>query len=467
MLAFAVALAPVHQKYLLEARQMQALSFTVHIPLVCFGIAFPVMVMIVEWLGMRTGDPVYRTLAQRWSRIVLALFAVGVITGTILSFEMGLLWPQFTSTFGSVFGLGFAIEGFSFFLEAIFVGIYAYGWNKLSPRMHFLSGIPVVLTGFTGSLMVIAVNAWMNHPTGFQLHGGKVTHVNPLGALFGNPYLWSELIHMYVAAYMVTGFIVAGCYAYAKLRGNWTRYHRIALTVPLTIACLAAPMQLLVGDWIARDVAVSQPVKLAAFEGLYPTTDGASEHILGWYTGDQVKYGIGIPHLLSLLAFHSWNAKIVGLQSVSANDRPPAENLIRFSFQFMVLVGSALAALGVLYLLVRWRRGRLPDGVWFYRGVVVAGPAAFGCLIAGWITTEVGRQPWVVYDVMRTSQAVTGAGGIPVGYGALVAAYAAVAVAVAWILRRLAKKPLDLDPVGVIPTPGGPGPMPTTGPQAG
>src|ERR1700722_13820338 len=172
MLAFALALAPVHQKYLLEARQMQALSFTVHIPLVCFGIAFPVMVMFVEWLGIRTGDPLYRTLARRWSRIVVALFAVGVITGTILSFEMGLLWPNFTATFGGVFGLGFAIEGFSFFLEAIFIGIYVYSWNRLSPRTHLLSGIPIVITGFTGSLMVISVNAWMQHPGGFTMRHG-------------------------------------------------------------------------------------------------------------------------------------------------------------------------------------------------------------------------------------------------------------------------------------------------------
>ena len=166
---------------------MQALSFAVHIPLVCFGIAFPAMVLFMEWLGMRTGDPLYRTVARRWSRIVLALFAIGVITGTILSFEMGLLWPNFTATFGSVFGLGFAIEGFSFFMEAIFVGIYAYGWDRLSPRMHFLSGLPIVLTGFTGSLTVIAVNAWMNHPGGFHLVGGKVVDVDPWGALFGNP----------------------------------------------------------------------------------------------------------------------------------------------------------------------------------------------------------------------------------------------------------------------------------------
>ena len=390
-----------------------------------------------------------------------------MITGTILSFEMGLLWPNFTATFGSVFGLGFAIEGFSFFLEAIFIGIYAYGWNKLSPRWHLVSGIPIVLTGFTGSLMVVAVNAWMNHPTGFRLAGGKVTHVNPLQALFGNPYLWSELIHMYVAAYMVTGFIVAGCYAFAKLRGNWTRYHRVALTIPLTIACLASPMQVLVGDWLARDIAVSQPVKLAAFEGLYKTTDGADEHILGWYTNDQVKDGIAIPHLLSLLAFHRWNARMIGLQSVPA-ERPADGDQRRPH-----LVSDHGAGRHR-----RWRRSasctcsfagaeggcRIRSGS--TAAVVLAGPGAFVCLIAGWVTTEVGRQPWVVYRVMRTSQAVTGAGGIPVGYGALVAAYAAVAIAVVWILRRLARKPLELDPVGVVPNPGGPGTLPTAGSSA-
>src|SRR5881275_375346 len=176
----AAALAPVHQRYLLEARQMQALSFAVHIPLVCFGIAFPAMVLFVEWLYRRTGDELYRTLARRWSKVMLALFAVGVITGTILSFEMGLLWPNFTATFGGVFGLGFAIEGFSFFTEAIFIGIYVYGWSRLSRRAHMLSGIPIVISGFTGSLMVIAVNAWMNHPGGFSLAAGHVTHVRPL-----------------------------------------------------------------------------------------------------------------------------------------------------------------------------------------------------------------------------------------------------------------------------------------------
>jgi cytochrome d ubiquinol oxidase subunit I len=441
IVSLAAALAPVHQRYLLEARQMQALSFAVHIPLVAFGIAFPAMVVFVEWLHLRTGDPLYRTLARRWSRVVLALFAVGVITGTILSFEMGLLWPNFTATFGGVFGLGFAVEGFSFFMEAIFLGIYAYGWDRMSPRAHLLSGIPVIITGFTGSLMVIAVNAWMNHPTGFHLVGGKAVDVNPLKALFGNPYLWSELVHMYIAGYMVAGFLIAGCYAFGRLRGRWGRYERVALTIPLTIACLAAPVQVLVGDWIARDVAISQPVKLAAIEGLYKTTRGAPEHVLGWYTDHQVKYGIGIPHLLSLLAFHSWNARIQGLQTVPAGQRPPV-NVVRLSFQTMVGIGTLLALLGVVYLVVRVRRRRLPDSAWFYRAVVVAGPAATVALIAGWVTTEVGRQPWVVYRVMPTADAVTGAGGIPVGYGTLVVTYVAVACGVAWILRRLANLPM-------------------------
>src|SRR3954466_15058803 len=224
---------------------MQALSFVVHIPLVCFGIAFPVMVLFAEWLYLRTGDDLYRTLARRWSRVMVALFAVGVITGTILSFEMGLLWPNFTGTFGSVFGLGFAIEGFSFFIEAIFIGIYIYGWDRLRPRTHFLTGIPIVIAGFTGSLMVIAVNAWMNHPGGFRLRAGEVVEVHPFKALFGNSYLWHELVHMYLAGYIVAGFLVAGAYAIGRLRGRWGRYERTALVIPLTVAALASPAQVL------------------------------------------------------------------------------------------------------------------------------------------------------------------------------------------------------------------------------
>jgi cytochrome d ubiquinol oxidase subunit I len=441
--SLAAAFAPVDQHYLLQARQMQALSFSVHIPLVAFGISFPAMVLFLEWLGLRTGDRLYLTLARRWTRVMVALFTVGVITGTVLSFEMGLLWPNFTGTFGSVFGLGFAIEGFAFFMEAIFIGIYVYGWERLSGRMHLLSGVPIVITGFAGSLMVIAVNAWMNHPGGFALHAGKVTHVDPFKALFANAYLWHELIHMYIAGYIVTGFIVAGCYAFSRLRGRWGRYERTALAVPLTIAALAAPVQLLVGDWVARDVATTQPIKLAAIEGLYRTTRGAPEHIFGWYTDNQLKYSIEIPHLLSILAFHSWNAKVQGLETVPPSQRPPV-NVVHWAFQLMVGIGTLLALLGVVYVAIWIRRKRLPESTWFYRALVPAGPLAVVALISGWVVTEVGRQPWVVYRVMPTAAAVTGAHGIPVGYGALAASYLVVACGLVWVLRRLARAPLEL-----------------------
>jgi cytochrome d ubiquinol oxidase subunit I len=451
LVTLAQALGPVQQDHLLQARQMQALSFAVHIPLVCFGIAFPVMVLVMEWLGHRTGDPVYLAIARRWSRIMVALFAVGVITGTILSFEMGLLWPNFTATFGGVFGLGFAIEGFSFFLEAIFIGIYIYGWDRLSPRAHMLSALPIVFTGFSGSWMVIAVNAWMNHPSGFRLVRGEAVDIRPVHALFGNSYLWHELVHMYLAGYIVTGFVVAAAYAVARLRGRWSRYERTALVVPLTIAALAAPVQLLVGDWAARDVAASQPTKLAALEGLGRTEKGAPIHILGWYRDGEVKFGIAIPRMLSVLAFHKPNARVEGLDAVPPAQRPPV-NITRIAFQTMVGIGTLLALLGAIVLFVRVRRRALPEWRWFYFGLAAAGPLSVVALICGWIVTEVGRQPWVVYRVMPTSQAVTGAGGIPVGYATLWIVYLAVGAGVVWILRRLARAPL---PGTLIPSPPG------------
>jgi cytochrome d ubiquinol oxidase subunit I len=452
----AVALTSVSQHYLQQARQMQALSLGVHIPLVCFGIAFPALVLFCEWRALRTGDPVYRTLARRWSKIMLALFAVGVVTGTILSFELGLLWPGFMAAFGNVFGLGFALEGFSFFVEAIFIGIYVYGWDRLSPRLHLLSGIPVVVAGVAGSFFVIAVNGFMNHPTGFTMRDGKAVDAHPWSALFGNSYFWHEFVHMYFAGYIVAGFLLSAAYAWGFLRGRRGRYERTALTVALSAAAIAAPLQVIVGDWAARDVAAHQPVKLAALEGLGQTTPGAPEHLLGWYDGHQVVDGIEIPHLLSLLSFHSWNAKVVGLDSVPVADRPPV-NVVRFAFQTMVGIGTLLALLGVVYLYVRLRRKRLPRSTWFYRAVALAGPLSVVALIAGWMTTEVGRQPWVVYGHMRTAQAVTGAHGIPVGYGMLAAVYVALAAALVWLLRRFSRVPLRHDaeepPPAVSPVP--------------
>jgi cytochrome d ubiquinol oxidase subunit I len=431
-----------HTVYLKAASQLQALSFIVHIPLVCFGIALPAFIGFVEWRYVRTGDELYRTVARRWTRIMAALFVVGAVTGTILSFEMGMLWPSFMSTFGGVFGLGFAIEGFSFFLEAIFIGIYVYSWKRFSPKVHLWTIVPIILSGFTGSLMVISVNAWMQHPSGFKLVHGKAVDVHPWAALFGNSFLWNELTHMYIGAFMVAGFLLAVPYAIGRLRGRWSRYDRIAFTVPFTFAAVASPLEVIVGDWVARDVATEQPTKLAAIEGLGTTTRGASEHLLGWYTNGGVKFGIPIPHLLSILAFHSWNAKVQGLDAVPVAFRPPV-NITRYSFQTMVGIGTGLAFLAVFFMWMRLRKHRLPTQRWFYLAAAGAGPAALLALICGWLVTEVGRQPWVVYKVMTATQAVTKAGSVPVSYGVLGTAYVLLAIAAAWILRRLSRAPLD------------------------
>src|SRR5918911_2063700 len=275
------------------ARRMQALSLAVHIPIVCFGIAFPAMMLFVEGLYLRTGDLTYKALAKRWSKVAITIFAVGVVTGTILSFEFGLLWPNFMATFGGVFGLGFALEGFSFFLEAIFIAIYVYGWDRLPRRAHPLTGIPIVITGLTGAFTVIAVNGWMNNPRGFDVVHGKVVNPRPWEAIF-NANVWHEIVHMYVAGYIVAGFLVAGVYARAWLKGRRDRYHRTGLVVALSFAALAAPVQVIVGDWAGRRVAETQPVKLATFEGLVKTQKGAPFTVGGFYdTGRrEVRFGL-------------------------------------------------------------------------------------------------------------------------------------------------------------------------------
>ena len=434
------------QPDLLAARQMQALSLAVHIPLVCFGIAFPAMFLFVEGLYLRTGDETFKRLAVKWSKVALTLFAVGVVTGTILSFEFGLLWPEFMASFGEVFGIAFALEGISFFVEAIFMAIYVYGWQRLSPRAHFLTGIPIVISGFAGSFNVIAVNGWMNNPEGFRLdQNGRAVDVEPWSALFANDFFWHEFVHMYVAGFIVMGFVTASVYSVAWLRGRRDRYVRTALAIPLTIAAIAAPAQVIIGDWAAREVAEHQPTKLASFEGLPETTKGAPLTIGGWYDEDrnEVRYGVEIPRLLSLLAFHDPNAEVRGLDAVAPEDRPPV-NVTRFAFATMAGIGTLMALFALVYAFLWRRHRRLPEHRWFHLAVVALGPLSVVALICGWVATEVGRQPWVVYGLMRTEEAVTGAGGVPVGYATLVAVFLALGAATTWMLRRLARAPLEV-----------------------
>src|SRR3954464_15389487 len=283
----------------LIARRMQALSLGVHLPTACCGSAFPAMILFVEGLYLRTGELTYKALAKRWSKVAITIFAVGVVTGTILSFEFGLLWPNFMATFADVFGVGFALEGVSFFIEAIFIAIYVYGWDRLPARTHFWTGVPGIITGFTGAFLGVGVNAWMNDPVGFDVVNGKVTDPKPWQALLA-PNLGHELTHMYLAGYIVCGFIVAAVYATAWLRGRRDLHHRTGLVVALSFAAFASGAQGLVGDWAGRRVAVSQPTKLAAFEGLPRTETGAPFTIGGIYDAKkgETKYGIHVPKML-------------------------------------------------------------------------------------------------------------------------------------------------------------------------
>ncbi|MGK2877902.1 MAG: cytochrome ubiquinol oxidase subunit I [Solirubrobacterales bacterium] len=438
-------LVPKNQDQAVAARQLQALSLMLHIPLVCFGIAWPAIVLFTEGLYLRTKNPVYKRIAKRWSKVMLIFFAIGVVTGTILSFEFGILWPNFMATFGDVFGLAFGLEGFAFFVEAIFIAIYVYGWDRLPEKTHFLAGIPIALAGIVGSLTVLAVNGWMNNPVGFDVVGGEIVNVNPWRALF-NDFFWHELVHMYLAGYMVAGFLVASVYAFAWLKGDRSDYVRKAMIIPLTVAALVAPVQVLVGDWAARDVAKNQPVKLAAMEGLGTTQKDAPFTIGGYYDADsnKVENGIAIPAMLSLLAFHNPGATVEGLDSVPAADRPGPINTVRYSFHVMVGIGTLLAMLGAYFIFVWARRRSLPTSVWFYRAVAASGVGALIALQAGWIVTEVGRQPWIVYEYMRVADAVTDAPGIFWMLVGFIFVYLALIGVAIWLLRRLAAEPEHL-----------------------
>jgi len=425
---------------LLAARNQMGFTLGFHIVLACFGVAFPLVMLTAEWYGHRKQDPEALRLARNWSKGVAVLFAVGAVTGTVLSFEFGLLWPRFTDRFGDVFGIGFAIEGIFFFLEAIFIAIYIYGWDRLSPRAHMLSAVPIVISGIGGAFSVISVNAWMNQPQGFDLNSaGEVTNVRPFEAIF-NPATGYEFFHMWLAAYMVTGFLIASVYAVGMLKGRRDRYHRLGFLIPFTIAAIATPIQIFVGDTAARAVADDQPAKFAGFECVYESGDNQTEYIGGICTDDEVKGAIGIPGLDSLLVGFSTDTYVKGLDQVPDDEEPPALTLLHLSFDTMVGIGTALFLLAVWFAISWWRRRDIPATPWFLRAAAVSGVGAILALEAGWIVTEVGRQPWIVYGIMRTEDAVTPAQGIWWVFGLTMLLYIALGVTAITVLRALSRR---------------------------
>ena len=417
------------------------MAFTLgfHIVLACLGVGLPTMVLIANAIGLRRRDPAALLLARRWSMVMAVTFAVGAVTGTVLSFEMGLLWPVLMGRFGGAFGLPFAIEGLFFFLEAIFIAIYIYGWERLSPRAHLLSGLPVALSGLGGTFSVVAANGWMNQPAGFVLGpDGRVAEVDALAVIF-NRATFYEVPHMLLAAYLVTGFLLASVYALGMLRGHRDRYVRLGFAIPFVVAAIAAPLQVAVGDVAARAVFEDQPAKFAAMELI--TRSGPNQPVTlgGVLVGDDVIGGLAIPNLGSLLAGFSPDTPITGFDAIPIDQRPPA-TIVHLAWDAMVGIGTALVALGLWGLLLRLRKRDHATARWFLRASVLAGFGAIVALEAGWIVTEVGRQPWVVYLVLRTSDAVSQSGGIRATFSAVIALYSVLGIATLVVLRTMTRR---------------------------
>jgi cytochrome bd ubiquinol oxidase subunit I len=406
-----VALAAPAQ--VLPARMQMSFTLAYHIILVPIGVSFPFITLVMNYLGLRRRDPVALQLARRWSTVMAITFAVGAVTGTVLSFEFGLLWPAMLGRFGGVFGLGFTIEGWAFFLEAILIGIYLYGWRRLRPWTHFLVGLPLPLVAVLGAFGVLAANSWMNTPAGFvEGPPGTPTAVDIRRAVF-TPIFGPELWHFLAAAYLTAGFLVAGVYAVGWLRGRRDRYHQLGFAVPFSVGAIVAPVQVFLGDVVARAVFNLQPTKFAAMELVWNTDTHVTEYVFGGLTPDgTVAGGIPIPWFDSMLAGFSPSTRVRGLTAVPPSTRPtiPLANIVHTAFDIMVVLGSLLLLLALWYGIVLLCRRRLPESRWFYRAAAVSGVAAVVCMEAGWVTTEVGRQPWIVYGYMYVADAVTNIG---------------------------------------------------------
>ncbi|MFE9957199.1 cytochrome ubiquinol oxidase subunit I [Micromonospora sp. NPDC005299] len=426
---------------LLPAREQMAFTLGFHIILVPFGVAFTFLMLIANARGIRRNDETALLLARRWSQVAAVLFAVGAVSGTVLSFELGLLWPRLMGNYGAAFGIPFAIEGLFFFLEAIFVAIYVYGWRRMRPWPHFWTGVPVVLSGIGGTLSVVAANAWMNQPGGFTMRDGKIVEVRPLEVIFNDAF-WYEAIHMLLAAYVVAGFVIAGVYAAGMLRGRRDRYHRLGLLIPLTVAALATPVQVFVGDIAAREVFRNEPAKFAAIEAVPTTSTHVPEVLGGYYADGETHGGIKIPSGGSLLSGYSPSTRIQGLDAIPTELRPSDRQvtIVHLSFDVMVGIGSALLALSAWYALAWWRRRDLPRSRWFLRAITVSGLLAVLALEAGWVVTEVGRQPWTVRGHLLTRDAVTTSGNLWLFFAATVALYAAVGATTVYVLRLLRRR---------------------------
>lgn len=418
---------------LTAARATMAFSLGFLIIFAAIGMTMPFLMSAAHWIYLKKKDPVYLELTKMWMKGVAILFAVGAVSGTVLSFELGLLWPGFMRHAGAIIGMPFSWEGTAFFLEAIAIGLFLYGWKRMKPWTHWTAGLMVGVTGFVSGIFVVAANGWMNAPAGFDWVDGAAKNVDPVKAMFNQAWL-HESIHMQLAALQAVGLAVAGIHAWLYLRGRAPDLNLKALRIAMVLGATASIAQPFAGHFAGERVAALQPAKLAAIEGHFETSRRAPLTLGGLPDAETrtLKGGIAIPGLLSLLAHRDLNAEVIGLDQFPREDWPPLV-IPHVAFQIMVGIGTLLALLGVLYFWFR-RRGALPR--WLLWAVVACAPLGMVALEAGWVVTEVGRQPWIVYGIMRTKDAVTPVPGMVYHFYLFVGLYLMLAAATGWLLRR-------------------------------
>lgn len=421
---------------LLAARLQMAFSLGFHIVFACIGMVMPFFMSVAHFYWLKTKKVVYRDVTKAWSKGVAIFFATGAVSGTVLSFELGLLWPRFMEHAGPIFGMPFSLEGTAFFIEAIALGFYLYGWNRIHPWFHWATGVVVGISGLLSGILVVAANAWMNSPAGFDYINGQYLNIDPIKAMFNEAW-FSQSLHMSVAAFVSTGFAVAGVHALMILRGKNIQFHSKAFKIAAIFGTVAACLQPISGDISAKDVAKRQPEKLAAMEAHFHTERNAPLVIGGIpdTANKKVNYAIKIPGLLSFMATGDFNGEVKGLDRVPKADQPPVA-VTHYAFQIMVGLGMIMVLIALLYFIALGKKKKWLTSRWLLKLFVVATPLGFIALEAGWTVTEVGRQPWIIRGVMRTADAVTPMPGIVYSFYLFTAVYISLSIIVGVLLFR-------------------------------
>jgi cytochrome d ubiquinol oxidase subunit I len=428
---------------LFSARAQMGTSLVFHIVFSVLGVGLPLLLCITEGLALRYRDPSWMRLARQWSRAFAIVFAIGAVSGVIVEFEIVLLWPTFARYIGSIIGLAFAMEGFAFFTEGIFLGLYLYGWDRLSPRAHWLCSFPLWISGGASAWFILTANSWMNSPAGFTIKNGVVTNVNPFAAIF-NPATPFEATHMILACYVAVGFAVAAIYAVAFLRGHRTEYNRKGLMLGMAMGSVAIPLQIISGDFNARFLEQSQPIKYAAMEGIMRSGRGLPLYIGGIPNPDtgQVSGAIQIPHGESLISHFDLNSPSVGMDAFPKNDWPSAV-AVHLTFDLMVACGFFLLLVAAVFWFLFWRKRQvMPERKWLLAAVAACGPLGFLAIESGWMVTEEGRQPWIIYGIMRVSQAATPSQWINVSFAIFSIIYILLGTTLIGLLLHLARNPM-------------------------